>query len=122
MPTPIWEGKKTKNEVVRFNHAGYICPMHNYEAKTLELQDSGSLASEWLTGGFWSQNGCINITNMSGEHLPDYSSQQIHSSCLSGLSNHTNLCCLGKRCELHRLFSSQHASAESSVGDCGALI
>lgn len=75
MPAPIWEEKK--NEVVRFNHAGYICPMHNYEPKTLELQDSGSLASQGLMDGFWSQYGWINRINRSREHHRDYTSQQV---------------------------------------------
>lgn len=67
---------REKNEVGRFNHAGYICPMHNYEPRTLELQDSGSFASAWLREGFWS--------DMSGERVGDYTSQQIPICGLSG--------------------------------------
>lgn len=42
--------KKQKNEVVRFNQGGYICPTHNYEPRTLEPQNSCSFSSEWLNG------------------------------------------------------------------------
>lgn len=53
MPAPIWEEKEGgggKNEVVRFNQGGYICPTHNYEPRTLEPQNSCSFSSEWLKG------------------------------------------------------------------------
>lgn len=74
--------------------------------RPLELQGSGSFASEGLTDGFWCQFGerGASLTLPVSRFILDF------------------LRYLGKGCKLHCLVSSQEASAESSVEDCEALI
>lgn len=117
MPTPIWEGKKT-NELVRFNHAGYICPMHNYEPETLGAAGFRlfrlTMFNAWILVPVW-----LYDQNKHERRARDFTSQQIPSCCLVGPSNHTNLCDFS---QLHRLLSRQQAAAGWSVEGCYLII
>lgn len=71
MPSPIWEVGRTKKEVVRFNHGGFICPAHNYEP--------------------WRCRMCLGRDVQRLAAAAALVSRFTSPSCLSGLYNHTKL-------------------------------